>query len=101
MVGDDINDQSAMQAADISVAVGSIKPNKDGSIDNKRSVAYNDAIETYAHFLTNKESVHKLYKVIAALERSSLWIRALTLVSIVWGWANVSCFRYYSHSNEY
>ena len=85
MVGDDINDQSAMQAADISVAVGSIKPNKDGSIDNKRSVAYNDAIETYAHFLTNKESVHKLYKVIAALERSSLWIRALTLTSALFG----------------
>ncbi|GEM_PF-4753423 len=89
MIGDDINDEKAMKAADISVAVGHVDINSNGSV-GKNNLAFNDQIETYAHFLTNKDHLPKLYKLMMTLDRSSLWIRILTIMSAVFGVALMS-----------
>lgn len=74
MVGDDLNDEGAMAAADIAIAVGSLDIGQ---------IAFNDKIANYAHFVTSKSGIANLHHLIPILLSSSRWVRFLIILSAV------------------
>lgn len=75
MVGDDLNDEGAMAAADIAIAIGAVDPS--------HKIAFNDKIANYAHFVTSRTGITRLHLLIPILVSSSRWVRFLTTLSAV------------------